>query len=103
MEILGNIDPAHLPYIAVACALLCVGLIVIGLVLQAVSGVFEILFGLLEVLTGVLQGGPVSWCGCAFLILGLAAAAVVAVLLLNAPASCADYPTNFCLWLGFLP
>ncbi len=102
IEILGNIDPAHLPYIAVACALLCVALIVIGLLLQAVSGIFEVVFGLLEALTGILQGGPVSWCGCAFMILGLALAAGVAVLLLNAPASCVDHPTNFCLWLGFL-
>ena len=44
MEILRNIDPAHLPYIAVACALLCVSVIIIGFVLQAVSSIFEVVF-----------------------------------------------------------
>ncbi len=103
MELLQNIDPAHLPYIAVACALLCVVLVVIALLLQAVSSIFDVVFGLLQVLVEVLQGGPVSWCGCLLVIAGLVACAGATFLFLNAPASCADHPTNFCRWFGFLP
>ncbi len=103
MEILRNIDPAHLPYIAVACVLLCVSVIIIGFVLQAVSSIFEVVFGLFEVVTDILQGGPMAWCGCGLLILSLVACAGVTFLLLNAPESCATQPTNFCRWLGFLP
>ena len=103
MEILQNIDPAHLPYIAVGCALLCGALLVIGFVLQAVSGIFEVFFGLIEVVIEVLQGGPIAWCGCAFLFVGLLACAGGVFLLLNAPETCAAHPTNFCRWFGFIP
>jgi len=34
---------------------------------------------------------------------GLLACAGLALLLVNAPGSCAAYPTNFCRWFGFLP
>ena len=103
MELLQNIDPSQLPFIAVGCALLCVAVIVIGLLLQAVSGIFDVVFGLIEVVTGILQGGPIAWCGCGLLICGLVACAGVTFLLLNAAESCAAHPTNFCRWLGFLP
>ena len=32
-----------------------------------------------------------------------ASLAMAAILLLNAPESCAAHPTNFCQWFGFLP
>lgn len=102
MEFLQSIDPAHLPYIAVACALLCIVMAVIGFILQAVSSIFTVVFGLLEVLVDMLQGGPVAWCGCGLLLVALAAVAGGLFLLLNAPASCAENPTQFCLWFGFL-
>lgn len=103
MELLQNIDPSHLPYVALACALLCAAALVIGLLLQAVSSIFDVVFGLFEVLMEILRGGPVAWCGCIVAIFGLFAAGGVIYLLLNAPASCAAQPTNFCRWFGFLP
>ena len=103
MDLLQNIDPAHLPYIAVGCALLCLVALVIGFLLQAVSGIFDVIFGLFEIVIDILQGGPVAWCGCIFLLVGMAAAAGGVLLLLNAPEACADYPTNFCRWFGLLP
>lgn len=103
MELLQNIDPAHLPWIAVGCALLCVALVVIGFLLQAVSSIFEVIAGVIEVVVEVAQGGPVAWCGCALLIIGLIACAGFTFLYLNAPESCAEHPTRFCQWFGFLP
>ena len=103
MESLQNIDPNHLPYIAVGCALLCIVALVIGFLLQALSGIFDIVFGLIEIVIDLLQGGPVAWCGCVFLLIGLAAAVGAVLLFFNAPEACAAHPTNFCRWFGFLP
>ena len=103
MEILQNIDPAHLPYVAVGCALLCLVALVIGFLLQAVSGIFDVIFGVIEIVIDMLQGGPVAWCGCLFLLVGLAAAAGAVLLFFYAPEACAEHPTNFCSWFGFLP
>ncbi|MCY4064611.1 MAG: hypothetical protein OXG53_19780 [Chloroflexi bacterium] len=103
MNLLQNIDPSHLPFIAVGCALLCVAVFVIGFLLQAVSSIFDVIAGLIEVMVEILQGGPVAWCGCALLIGGLFACAGFTFLYLNAPENCAQNPTNFCQWFGFLP
>ena len=103
MDILQSIDPAHLPFIAVGCALLCIALLVIGFMLQALSGIIDLSLGILGAFVDLLQGGPVAWMGCALAIVGLAGCGGVAWLLINAPASCAAHPTNFCRWFGFLP
>ena len=103
MEILQNIDPGLLPYIAVGCALLCVVILVIGFLLQAVGSIFEVIFGFAEVVIDLLQGGPIAWLGCLLLILGGLGVAGAVFLLLNAPTSCAANPTNFCRWFGFIP
>ncbi|MCY3778846.1 MAG: hypothetical protein OXG78_00930 [Chloroflexi bacterium] len=102
MDLLQNIDPAHLPYVAVGCALLCIVVFIIGFVLQAVSGIFEIVFGLFELVVDLLQGGPVAWCGCFVFLAAIVAFVGVILLFLNAPESCAEHPTRFCQWFGFL-
>ena len=71
MELLQNIDPSHLPFIAVGCALLCVSVLVIGFLLQAVSSLFDVVAGLIQVALEIAQGGPIAWCGCSLLIIGL--------------------------------
>ena len=103
MEIPGNIDPVILPILGVGCALLCVGLLVIGFLLQAIGGIVELVTGVIQAVMEILQGGPVAWCGCLLLILALLAAGGVVILYLNAPEACAAYPTHFCRWFGFIP
>lgn len=103
MEFLQNIDPHLLPYIGIACALLCLVLMVIGFVLHAVSGIFDVILGFAEIVVEILQGGPIAWCGCVLLVVGLLACAGLVFLYLNAPASCAEYASNFCRWFGFIP
>lgn len=103
MDLLQNIDHSQLPLVAVGCALLCVAVVVVGFLLQAISGVFEVITGLIEIVVEIMQGGPVAWCGCALLIIGLIACAGFAFLYLQAPETCAAHPTHFCQWFGFLP
>ena len=103
MEFLQIIDPAHLPIIAAGCALLCIVVFIIGFLLQAVSSIFDVFYGMFELLIDLLQGGPVAWCGCLFVLVAVVALAGAILLVLNAPESCAAYTTNFCSWLGFLP
>ncbi|MCY4464316.1 MAG: hypothetical protein OXE46_02130 [Chloroflexi bacterium] len=103
MDLLQAIDPAHLPFIVVGCALLCMALLVIGFVMQALSGIIEVLLGIFGALVDLLQGGPGAWLGCALAVITLAACAGIAFLLLDAPSSCAAQPTNFCRWFGFIP
>ena len=103
MELLQNIDPTHLPLVAVGCALLCIAVVIIGFLLQAISGIFEVITGLIEVVVEIMQGGPVAWCGCALLIIGLIACAGFTYLYLQAPETCAAHPTHFCQWFDFLP
>ena len=103
MEILQNIDPAHLPYVAVGCALLCLVALVIGFLLQAVSGIFDVIFGLFEIVIDMLQGGPVAWCGCLFLLVGLAAAAGAVLLFFYARKLAPEHPTTSAAGFGFLP
>ncbi len=103
MDLLQMIDPAHLPFIAVGCALLCVALLAIGFVLQALSGVIDLLLGILGAFVDLLQGGPGAWLGCALAIITLAVCAGIAFLLIDAPNSCTAHPTNFCRWFGFIP
>jgi hypothetical protein len=97
MGLFSNLDPI---LVSIVCALLCAGLLVVGFVLQAVGNVFGVLFGIFEVFVDILQGGPVAWCGCLVTILGCIGFAGFVLLMMNAPASCAEYPTNFCRWFG---
>ena len=102
MDVLQSIDAAQLPYIAAGCALLCVVVVVIGIIMQAVSSFFDVFVGFAEVIIEILQGGPMAWCGCVLVIFACIGLAGGAFLLLNAPESCAAHPTNFCRWFGFL-
>lgn len=100
MNILQNLDPTLLPYIGVACGLLCAVIMVLGFVLQVVGGFFDIFIGFFEVFLNILQGGPVAWCGCLMVVCGCIACSGVVFFMLNASSSCAAYPTNFCRWFG---
>lgn len=102
MELLQNIDPALLPYIAVGCPLLCAVIVVIGFALQTVGSFFDVIFGFIQAATGILEGGPMAWCGCILLLLGCIACAGIVFLFATAPGNCAEYPTRFCEWFGFL-
>ena len=102
-DFLASLDPNHVPIVVAGFALLCVVVLALGFVLQALSSIIELVAGLVEALIGLVAGGPSAWLGCVLAIAIIAACVGGAFLLLNAPESCAAHPTNFCRWLGFIP
>jgi len=101
LDLLQNIDPAHLPLIAVGCALLCAVVVVIGFLLQALSSIFDVIAGLVEVAVEIAQGGPVAWCGCLALVVLLVGGGGVAVMLIQGLAACGTPEAiNFCALIG---
>ncbi|MBL8164600.1 MAG: hypothetical protein JNJ61_21600 [Anaerolineae bacterium] len=97
MEFLQNVDVGTLLIIAVGLIGLCVvglllmfGLQVIGSSLAAISGIFDLI-------GGVLGGGPAAWCGCLVLLLMCGGCAAVVWIV----TTCNSNPTamNFCTLL----
>jgi len=99
MDALPAIDPAHLPWLAAGCGLLCLLLFVVAFFLQALDTVLSLLQSLID----FVLAGPSAWLGCGLLALTVIGIVLAAILLLQAPENCAAYPTNFCQWLGYLP
>jgi hypothetical protein len=101
MEFLQNIDPATLVLLVMGLALIC-GVVVIlffGIqIIGSVLGVFGQFFGLL---TGVVSGGPASWCGCLVLFGGCGLCSVLAYAVYQLSQSCGTNPVNFCRFLGY--
>ena len=96
MNLLQNANLGTPVLLALGCGVLCVvglllffGLQILGTTLHTVAGIFQLV-------TGVIHGGPVAWCGC-LAVLFVCAAVVGGVLLF---ASCKASPTsmNFCLF-----
>lgn len=96
MNLLQNVNVGTPVLLAVGCAVLCViglllffGLQILGTTLNTVTGLFQLV-------TGILNGGPVAWCGC-LAVLFVCAGVVGGALLF---ASCKANPTsmNFCLF-----
>ncbi len=97
MPNIAGVDINTVLILVLGCGVLCV----IGLVLvfgvQLLGSTVAAFFGLIELFTGVISGGPASWCGCLLLVAicgGLAAAAALI-------AVCGSNPNamNFCLLL----
>ena len=80
---------------------LCLFGLVLLFILQFVGGALEILSNLFELVFGVLGGGPLSWCGCLFVLLGGCVCVLLVGLAATAMSSCGT-PTavNFCNLLG---
>jgi len=101
MNFLNNLDPNLLPYIGACLGLLCILIFVVGFLMQLVGGFLNIFGQGFGFILHILQGGPLSWCGCLLAFLGCIACAGIAMTILNASSSCATNYTNFCKWLGF--
>lgn len=101
MEFLSDIG-GNLPWIGVLCALLCVGLVILSLVMQFLDIFLGIVGAVFSLLFGVLEGGPIAWIGCLFLILGCAVCGLLVALLGSALATCGTPDAmNICRILGY--
>lgn len=82
--------------IVVVCGLCLVGFVLL-MVVQLIGGVFDIFFGLFEFVGGIIEGGPIAWCGCLVLIggCGLCAGTIYVVTQLLSTCGTPD-AVNFC-------
>ena len=97
MDFLQNIDPTILAIGGLAC----VGICVVGVVLSFISGIFDVLIGLVEIIGQIAGGGPVAWCGCLVILGGCGICAGIVAFLPSINASCQANYTNFCQLFGF--
>ena len=93
MDFLQN---ANVLTLAVGCGVLCVVGLLLFFGLQILGTGLHTVVGIVQVLGGIVNGGPIAWCGCLAVIFVCAAVAGGALLF----ASCKANPTsmNFCLF-----
>jgi hypothetical protein len=88
MNFLQNIDPGFIVVVA-GC---CVGIFlfggIIGFVLQVLGFGLGILFNVGELFLQIVSGGPIVWCGCFMLLVGLCGCSVFGLLIFQALQSC---------------
>ncbi len=88
MDFLQNLEPGSLLLLALLCAGLCGGVVILFFGLQIVGTLIGILTGLFEAFTSILAGGPASWCGCLVLLLGCGFCGVLSVSLVGILQGC---------------
>jgi len=95
-------DSGTLILIAAGCGIVCIGLFVIGTVLNALGIVFELIGGLVEFAVNLFNFGPVPGCGCVVLA-GAIAMCVVTALAVNSVLQTCGTPqqVNFCQLFGY--
>ena len=96
MNLLQNANLGSPILLAVGCAVLCVVGLLLFFGLQILGTTLHTVLGLFQVAGGVLNGGPIAWCGCLAVIFVCAGLVGGALLF----ASCKTNPTsmNFCLF-----
>ncbi len=101
MDLFQNISPDSAFTLALVCALLCGAVILLVMGLQIISGVLDIIGGILGLGLDILGGGPLSWCGCLLLFVGLFACGGLVMLLAQALSTCGTaQAVNLCLIFG---
>lgn len=99
--LLNTSDPGNLVMLALCCALLCVGGVVLTLGLQIIGGVLDVFTSVFQLFFDILSGGPVAWCGCLLMVVGCAGSVGLAILVSQAISTCGTpQAVNFCRFLG---
>ena len=96
-----TIDGNNLVLLALGCVCLCG----IGFVLLAgfsvVGGFFEIFSSVIEMALQIISGGPISWCGCLFVLFVCGGGTLLAIMLAQGLSSCGTpQAINFCSLFG---
>ncbi len=96
MDLLQNVNLGSPILLAVGCAVLCVVGLLLFFGLQILGTTVHTVAGLFELVGGIVNGGPIAWCGCLG-VLFVCAGVIGGALLF---ASCKTNPTsmNFCLF-----
>ncbi|NWF68755.1 MAG: hypothetical protein HXY40_06705 [Chloroflexi bacterium] len=98
---LQNLDAGTILLIVVGCGLLCVvgiGLLFSMQILASVVGMFS---GVVQVISTLIQGGPLAWCGCILLFVICIAVVIVGIWFASILATCGTPDAvNFCRFFG---
>lgn len=101
LQAIQSIDLGNAALIGVVCACLCGVLVVLGILLQFLSGTLELVVGVFEFIFQIISGGPLAWCGCLLMILGICACAFCGILFFSAIQTCGTPDAlNICRLLG---
>lgn len=94
MDFLSSIDPL---WVAICCGLLCIVGFLALIVLPIVGGALDLLGGIFELVFGILEGGPIAWCGCLLFLAGCGVCAGILIAVMSVLSTC-DTPNavNFC-------
>ncbi len=96
MAFLQNVEPGTLLLLSVGCVVLCVVGLLLFFGLQILGTTLHTVVGLFELLGGIVNGGPIAWCGCLAVIFVCAGIVGGALLFANCKANPASM--NFCLF-----
>jgi hypothetical protein len=94
MDILQNVDIGTLLLLGVGLAVLCAVGLILFFGLQLIGSAFGVLYGFVQLFSGIVTGGPVAWCGCLMLI--FACILCVGTVLLYSTCSANPSAMNFC-------
>lgn len=102
MDVLQNIDAGTILVLSLACATICGIVVVLFFGLQIIGTVFGFLTGIIEFVTQIVSGGPISWCGCLVVFLACGFCAVTAFSMATILQSCGTPDAvNFCSLFGY--
>lgn len=101
MEFLQNIDANSALIIALVCAGLCVGGIILAFGFQLLGGVLGVVGSMGSILMDVVSGGPISWCGCAVVIGLVIGCGALVLIIASTLSTCGTADAvNFCTFFG---
>ncbi len=96
MDFLQNVDLGTLLLLGMGCAVLCVVGLLLFFGLQILGTSLHTVVGLVELVGGIVNGGPMAWCGCVTVL--FVCAGVVGGALLFASCKANPASMNFCLF-----
>ncbi|MCY3836284.1 MAG: hypothetical protein OXF83_07615 [Anaerolineaceae bacterium] len=96
LNLLQNPDPVIL---ALAFGILCAIVVILLILVNAVTGFFEIFSGLFDAVASLISSGPEGWCGCLVIFALLLGGGGLLYLLANSCGSGSEI--NFCRFWPF--
>src|SRR5574341_1514122 len=98
MNLLQNVDLGTLLVLTVGAVMLCVVGVILFFGLQILGSTLGLFANFFHLFTGILGGGPISWCGCLLVVLVCAGCAGIALL----AVTCNSNPSsmNFCVFFA---
>jgi hypothetical protein len=101
MEFLQNIDFATLLLLTLLCGLVLGVVVILFFGVQILANIFGLFGDFFGLFTGIIGGGPASWCGCIVLVFGCGLCSVFGFALFQLYQRCPTDPVNFCRFLGY--